>query len=329
MSVAMLAAAFEELGGSEVLEVGEHERPEPGPGEVRVRVRISGINPSDWKMRAGVTASAPPDAPQIPHQDGAGEIDAVGAGVDESRLGERVWILLAAWQRRWGTAAQWTVVPAAQAVPLPEEVDFELGACLGIPAVTAHVGLFRAGPIRSRDVLVAGGAGAVGHAAIELATRAGARVVATVSGEEKAVLALAAGAEAAIDYRAADAAERLRERAPEGFHHIMEVALRENLDLDVEVAASGATVVTYADDGRGDPAIPARAAMAAGLRFDFFLIYTLPRKAIAAAVAGVGEALAAGDLTALPLTRFPLAEVAAAHDLVERGQTGKVLLEIP
>lgn len=325
----MLAATYERLGGSEVLEVGECERPEPGPGEVRVRVRVSGVNPTDWKTRAGITAPGPPAAPQIPHQDGAGEIDAIGPGVEESRVGERVWVYLAAWQRPWGTAAQWTLVPAAQAVPLPDAADFDLGACLGIPALTAQIGLFRAGPIERRNVLVAGGAGAVGHAAIELGRRAGAHVVATVSNEEKAALARAAGAEAVVDYRAPGAADRLRAAAPDGFHHVLEVALRENLELDLQVAAPGATIVTYADDGRGDPAIPARAAMAAGLRFDFFLIYTVPAASLAAAVLGVSEALAAGALTPLPITRFPLAEIAAAHDLVERGHLGKVLVEVP
>ena len=188
---AMLAARYDRTGPArEVLRVEEIDTPEPGPGEVRVRVAVSGVNPTDWKSRSGSSAGGALDAPfLVPNQDGAGTIDAVGDGVDEARLGERVWLYFAAWQRRWGTAAQFSVVPAEQAVPLPASASFDLGASLGIPAVTAHRCLLADGPIEGATVLVAGGAGAVGHAAVELARWAGARVVATVSGDEKGRLA--------------------------------------------------------------------------------------------------------------------------------------------
>src|SRR3954470_14770793 len=208
----MLAARYTRPGAArDVLSVGDVPTPEPGPGEVRVRLRVSGVNPTDWKARSGAAVDG--DF-QIPNQDGAGFVDAVGDGVDPSRAGERVGVYFAARQRPWGTAAQYTVVPAEQAVALPEGASDDLGASLGIPALTAHRCLFADGPIDGRTVLVAGGAGAVGHAAIELATWAGARVIATVSTPEKARLAEAAGAELTVDYRDGDtAARRIRAAA--------------------------------------------------------------------------------------------------------------------
>ena len=185
----MRAALYDRYGaGSEVLRVEEIERPEPGPGEVRVKIEYSGVNPTDWKSRSGATPR-PIDGFQIPHHDGAGVIDAVGDGVDPGRIGQRVWTYMAAAGRKWGTAAQWTVVPARQAVPLPDGVSAELGASLGVPAMTAHRCLTADGPVDGKTVLVAGGAGAVGHFAIELAKFFGARVITTVSGPEKAELA--------------------------------------------------------------------------------------------------------------------------------------------
>ena len=201
----MLAAIYRSTGGSDVLAVEEVPTPSPGPGEVRVRVAVAGVNPTDWKSRAGTTGDVAFDF-QVPGQDGAGVIDAVGSGVDEARVGERVWVYFAAWQRQWGTAAQFCVVPSEQAVPLGG-ASFELGASLGIPALTAYHCLRADGPIDGADVLVAGGAGAVGHAAIELAKWSGARVVATVSGAEKGELARAAGADAVVNYRDEDAAD--------------------------------------------------------------------------------------------------------------------------
>jgi NADPH2:quinone reductase len=195
----MRAAVYETSGSSEVLDVREVETPAPGPGEVRVRVEVAGVNPTDWKVirRAG----PPAGAFAIPGQDGAGTVEAVGAGVDPARVGERVWIMFAARGRRWGSAAQFSVVPSEHAISLADSASFELGASLGIPALTAAHCLLADGPVDSRTVLVAGGAGAVGHAAIELARFAGARVVATVSNPDKAELARRAGAELVVNYR--------------------------------------------------------------------------------------------------------------------------------
>src|SRR6516164_3962080 len=206
----MRAALYRDMGeAAEVFCVEEVDRPEPGPGEVLVRVRASGVNPTDYKARSGAVPR-PVDVFQIPHQDGAGIIEAVGAGVNPGRVGERVWLWLAAAGRRWGTAAEWTTVPARQAVPLPDGASFDLGASLGVPAMTAHYCLFSDGPVAGKTVLVAGGAGAVGHFVIELAKRAGARVITTVSSAEKATLAEKAGADLVVNNRTADAAEQIR-----------------------------------------------------------------------------------------------------------------------
>ena len=210
----MRAALYDRYGtAGDVLRVEEIERPEPGPGEVRVKIEVSGINPTDWKSRTGATPR-PIDGFQIPHHDGAGVIDEVGEGVDPGRTGERVWLWMAAAGRRWGTAAQWSVVPERQAVRLPDGIPAELGASLGVPAMTAHRCLFSDGPLDGKTVLVAGGAGAVGHFAIELAKLAGATVITTVSGPAKAELATRAGADYVVNYRDADAADQIRSLAP-------------------------------------------------------------------------------------------------------------------
>jgi NADPH2:quinone reductase len=327
----MLAATYSEFGPSHVLRVVEVPTPEPGPGEVRVRLRVAGVNPTDWKSRTGGSASVGSvDGFQIPGQDGAGEIDAVGEGVDPARVGERVWVWFAAWQRKWGTAAQWTVVPAERAVPLPDGASFELGASLGIPALTAYHCLTADGPVEGRDVLVAGGAGAVGHAAIELARFLDVRtVIATVSGEEKAALAREAGARAVVNYRDDDAGDQVRAAAPDGVDRVVELALAHNLPLDLAVTAMYASIVTYADDGSGVAPVPVRRLMRPNLLLRFVLIYTVRAEELAAAVAGVQAALAAGALTTLPLHRFPLERTADAHDAVERGVVGKVVIDIP
>lgn len=324
----MLAACYRATGNADVLRAEEIDCPPLGPGEVLVRIRVSGVNPTDWKMRAGMTGSLDVDF-QIPNQDGAGVIEAVGDGVDSSRIGQRVWVYFAAWRRRWGTAAQWSVVPAGQAVELPDEASDDLGASLGIPALTAHRCVFSEGSIAGQTVLVSGGAGAVGHAAIELARWAGARVVATVSDERKAQLARDAGADAVVNYRADDAAEQIEAAAPEGVDRFVEVALSANLALDLAVAAPNATICSYANDGGDVAAVPVRRLMAPNLLLRFVLVYTMPRDALADAVAGVTAALRARTLTTLPLHRFPLDRTADAHTAVERGVVGKVVIDVP
>ena len=320
----MKAALYRNTGAAaDVLAVENVERPEPGPGEVLVRIHASGVNPTDYKTRGGLTAW-PIDGFQVPHQDGSGVIEAVGEGVDAARAGQRVWVWFAAFGRRWGTAAEWTVVPERQAVPLPDSASFELGASLGVPAMTAHYCLFADGPVAGKTVLVAGGAGAVGNFAIQLAERAGARVIATVSSPEKAALAEQAGADLVVNYRDADAASRIQSFAP-AVDRVVEVALGANLQLDLAVSRVGTVVVTYAAEA-SDPVLPVRACMTANVILRFMLLYGVPAAALDAAVADISAALASGDLTELPTHRFPLADIVSAHEAAERGVTGKVIV---
>lgn len=335
----MRAASYVETGGPEVLRLVERPAPEPGPGEVRVRVAVSGVNPTDWKTRRG---SAMPFPEVVPNQDGAGVVDAVGGGVDPRRLGQRVWLWEAAWQRPNGTAQELVCLPERQAAPLPDDASFELGASLGIPALTAHrcLTVAEAGPRRlgpgaldGRTVLVAGGAGAVGHAAIQLARWAGARVVATVSSDDKAALAAAAGADRVVNYRGGEASREILAAAPDGVDVVVEVAPAANAALDAAVLAANGTVAAYATDGGGELALAVRDLMGRNIRYQFVLVYTVPAAAKDDAVADVGAAVADGALGVgeshgLPLHRFPLEQVAAAHAAVEAGAVGKVLVDI-
>jgi NADPH2:quinone reductase len=322
----MLAAFYEGSGSPPALQVGEIDVPQPGPGEVRVKIAVSGVNPTDWKaIRAGrgVTGGV-----AIPNQDGAGRIDAVGEGVAPERVGQRVWLLFAAWKRRWGTAAEYSVVPSEHAVWLPDNASYELGASLGIPALTAWHCLCADGPIEGKTVLVAGGAGAVGHAAIELARHAGARVIATVSNPEKARLALKAGADAVVNYRDADANKQIRAHASGGIDRFVEVSLAGNLDLDLELAAPHAVISAYADDGGAEAQLPIRRMLFANVVLRFVLIYSVTPLQLRTAIDAVSAAVAAEALTTLPLHRFPLRRIRDAHDAVEGGAVGKVLVDL-
>lgn len=324
----MLAAVYERTGpAGEVLEVREVETPEPDAGWVRVRMHVSGVNPTDWKSRSGSTSS--PTRPfQVPHHDGAGVIDAVGPGVPETRVGERVWVFLAAYTSPYGTAAEYTVVPAAHAVPLPDGASFELGAGLGVPALTAHRCLTADGPLAGATVLVAGGAGAVGHSAIELARFLGAeRVLATASTDAKQELARAAGADPVVDYRRDDAAERIRAAAPDGVDRIVEVSISDNAALDLEVLAPHGVVASYASTGAPLHA-EVRPLMTKNVVLRFVLLYGVPEEALVAGARDVTRALEAGALTALPEHHFTLRQVAEAQDAVEHGATGKVLVQV-
>lgn len=325
----MKAVVYDRLGAArEVLRVAEVDVPEPAPGEVRVRVRYSAVNPTDVKARAASPGKELPFPLVIPHQDGAGQIDAVGRDVDPARVGERVWLYFAAFQRPFGSAAEWVCVPAERAVALPAGIDLELAATLGIPAMTAHWALLGDGPIAGSTVLVAGGAGAVGHFAIELARWAGARVITTVSGPAKAALAEAAGADLVVNYRDPGAVEAIRAVAPDGVDRVIEVNLGANLALNRQVLAPRRTVVTYADDGPS-PEVAVRPLMQLNASLQFLLIYGADQDTLRHAVADITTALVAGALTALPAHRFEVAETAEAHEAVESGVTGKVLVEFP
>ncbi|MEH1016151.1 NADPH:quinone reductase [Micromonospora sp. CPCC 206060] len=332
----MKAVVYERAGAPSVLQVVDRPVPEPGPGEVLVRVAVSGVNPTDWKSRQSTT---PRDGWQIPNQDGAGVIEAVGTGVDESLTGERVWVWEAAWRRPWGTASEYTVVPVRQVVLLGA-APFDLGASLGIPFLTAHRCLtvgetvpdqLHPGALAERTVLVQGGAGAVGNAAIQLARWAEATVVTTVSSPEKAQLAAAAGASHVVNYREQDVVAEVRKIAPDGVDVIVEVAAARNAAVDAQLLAPSGTVAVYADDGGDEVTIPIRAMMVPNARWQFVLIYTTPWFAKARAIDNLAAAVAQGGVhvgadAGLPLHYYPLDRAAEAHQAVQDSVVGKVLI---
>jgi NADPH:quinone reductase len=338
----MKAVSYAQYGDASVLELVERPIVEPGPGELRMRVVVSGVNPTDWKSRLSGSADAPPEA-TVPNHDGAGLVDAVGSGVPQFRVGDRVWVTLAGHERPTsGTAQEYTIVPAERVFPLPATADFELGASIGIPAATAHRTLTVAenGPMRLHPqaferttVLVAGGAGAVGNAAIQLARWAGATVVTTVSSEDKAKLASAAGAHHVINYKHADVAEEVRRLAPDGVDLIVEVAAGANTELDLDILRPRGTIAIYAADGNIPWNPDLRRNMTLNARHQYVLLYTVGWDQIATAAADINRAIEDGAIGigaqhGLPVHRFILEETAAAHCAVENSATGKVLITI-
>ena len=326
-----------------MLDLVEEPAPDPGPGQVRVRIHRSGVNPTDWKSRRGAEPGVQVDPAQTPGQDGAGTVDAVGGGVEAALLGLRVWVWEAAFQNAYGTAAEYSVLPARLVVPLPDVASFDLGAALGVPFITAHRcltvaedGPLRLGPgtLQGRTVLIAGGAGAVGNAAIQLARWSDATVITTVSSPAKAQLAAAAGADHVIDYRETDVVAEVRKIAPKG----------------VDVVAGGRAGAERRDRcrrprdrrhggdlrqqrGRRGHTAAIRPLMMPNARIQFVLLYTAPYAAKARAVEDVRAAVLdraarVGDDVGLPLHHYPLAEAAAAHTGVEEGAVGKVLLDV-
>jgi NADPH2:quinone reductase len=269
-------------------------------------------------------------------------VDAVGNGVDPAVLGQRVWIWEAAWQRPWGTAAEYTIVPQRQAVLLPATATLELGAALGIPFLTAHRALTvgesmpdRLGPgaLAGRTVLVQGGAGGVGNAAIQLARWSDARIVTTVSGPEKAQLAAAAGADEIVNYRTQDVVAEVRKLAPHGVDAIVEVSPARNAEVDAQVLGLHGVVAMYADDGGDAVTIPVRAMMAPNARWQFMLVYTEPKAAKGVGIEDINTAVADGAVrigreAGLPVHSFPLADTAKAHAELETGPTGRVIVQV-
>ncbi len=340
----MKTIVYHETGDPSVLHLVDRPVMEPGHGEVRVRIVVSGVNPTDWKSRRGAAAGEALAFTEIvPNQDGAGVVDAVGAGVSRVAVGDRVWLALAAYQRAdSGTAQEFAVLPAERVFPLPAEASFDQGASLGVPAITAYRALTVAedgppalhpGALHDKTVLVAGGAGAVGHAAIQLARWAGATVITTVSGPAKAALATAAGAHHVLTYTDSDVATLIRRIAPDGVDLIVEVAPAQNSELDLAVIRNRGSVAVYANNGGDQMTLDVRKHFSLNVRYQFVLLYTVGADVIAQAAASITEALVDGALAigadaGLPLHRFDLARTMDAHALVESGATGKVLIDV-
>jgi NADPH:quinone reductase len=327
----MRAAFYERTGlAHEVLSIGEMPTPIPGSGEVRVKVSWSGVNPSDVKSRAGNRTKSLPFPRIIPHSDGSGILDLVGPDIAPARIGERVWIWNAAWMRPYGTAAEYVVLPSNQAVSLPKNVDLTAGACLGIPALTAYHAVTMDDGVANKNVLVTGGAGAVGHYAIQLAKIKGARrVIATVSGPEKASLAREAGADIVLNYKTDDLLAAIQDAtAGQGVDRIIEVDFAANVDKDIVVLRSGGEVIVY---GSGAPkiSVPFSPSIRKGVRIAFFIVYSLDLYVREHAIADLTNILEGNLLSHNIATRLPLAKIVEAHDLVESGYAiGNVVLEV-
>ncbi|HEV7256130.1 MAG TPA: NADPH:quinone reductase [Mesorhizobium sp.] len=325
----MKAVWYERNGPArEVLQFGDIPDPQPGPGEVRVRVYASGVNPSDWKTRSG---SRPMIAPRvIPHSDGAGVIDQVGAGVDPARIGERVWIWNGQWKRPFGTAAEFIALPSEQAVALPANTSFAEGACLGIPALTAHRALTIDGSVQSQTVLVSGGAGAVGHYAIQFAQLLGAKtVITTVSSDEKAEDARSAGANHVINYRTDPVAERvIAVTDGRGVDRVVEVDVAGNAALIPQVLAQDGLCVAHGSN-RPEACFAFGPMILRGIAVRFFIVYELSPEARSHGIADLTCWLEEGRIQHTIATELPLEHTVEAHELVEQGRrTGNVVVRL-
>ena len=327
----MRAASYTRTGpAAEVLSLGELPTPEPGPGELRVKLATSGVNPSDVKTRGGYRSKDLPFARIVPHSDGAGTVDAVGDGVPASRIGERVWTWNAAWQRPMGTAAEYVVLPAAQAVPLPASTSFAAGACLGIPALTALHALRVDGDVAGQTVLVPGGAGAVGHYAVQMARLLGAaKVIATVGSAANVAVAHDAGAHVVLNYRTDDVAARvLAETGGHGADRIVELDLAANAAIDLACIRPEGRLVVYGS-GQHVMGVPFGPAIVKNVAFRAMMVYTLNAADRAAALGQLGVWLERGLLQHRIGAPLPLAEIVRAHETVEAGGSpGNVVLTI-
>jgi NADPH2:quinone reductase len=327
----MKAAFYERLGAArEVLRVAELPDPQPGPGEVRVRIRWSGVNPSDVKNRVGLRRKEMPFPRVIPHSDGMGVIDAVGAGVPAARVGERVWTWNAAFGRPHGTACELVCLPQQQAVRLPDHVADEAGACLGIPALTALHAVLMDGGVAGKTVLVAGGAGAVGHYAVQMASQLGAaRVIATVSTEEKAELARAGGADDVVFYKSEPLAERVQSlTGGRGVDRIIELDLGVNGAADLEMLRAGGECVVYGSSAT-PVQLPFYPLIAKNLQLKCFIVYSLADADRERTTATLTHLLARGALQHNIAARVPLEDIVSAHELVESGKAvGNVVVKV-
>lgn len=327
----MKAAWYETQGTpSEAFQMGEMGDPAPGPGEVRVRVQASGVNPTDTYTRSGIRKRGLPYPRIVPHQDGAGIIDAVGEGVPKSRVGERVWLYMAQWQRAFGTCAQYCALPSAQAPRLPDNCSFAEGASLGVPWLTAHYAVTMHAPVEGRTVLVGGGTGAVGYYCIQIAKANGAKVIATVGSAAKGAIARAAGADEVIDFRAEDVGERVGAlTGGRGADRILEPFFAQNAAHYPRMLAKNGSIIVYGAGGT-EGSIPAAWGIQTHPTICFIYMYELPGESYARAVADFGSMQGAGRLKHLPVREFTLEQVAAAHEAVEAGNGGtRMIVKIP
>ncbi len=326
----MKAIWYEEAGDAEkVLVFGDMDRPIPNRGEVLIRLHASGVNPSDVKTRSG--ARGPMAYSRvIPHSDGAGIIEAVGEGVVPSRIGQRVWVWNGAWGRAYGTCAEYISLPSEQAVSLPDEVSYDAGACLGIPACTAYYGVFSDGSVEGKTVLVTGGAGAVGHYAVQFAKLGGANVITTVSGPDKAAHAETAGADSIINYREGDVAATIMDATEgRGVDRIVEVEFGGNLEVSNKILRPNSVIATYGSMGNMEPILPFYPMMFKGVTLRMYLVYILSAEDRRMTTEGVNKMIAMGQIKHAITKTFSLEDTASAHKTVESGKgIGNIVVRI-
>ena len=327
----MRAAWFDSFGSAkDVLNVGDRDTPTAGPGEVLVRLHTSGVNPSDVKKRAGSFPGLLDDGFVIPNSDGAGSIEAVGDGVDQSRVGQRVWVYQAQYARRFGTAAEYVAIDASRAPALPDNTAFDIGACLGIPAMTAHRTVFADGDVAGQTILVTGGAGRVGHYAIQWAQQAGATVIASASNADDALSCEKAGAAQVINHREDDVVGQIMAASNgQPIDRVIDVEFGGNLPTTVEVLKIGGVIATYASTQVPEPRLPFFSMMYKDMTVRTIIVYAMPESAKQQAIVDIDKALRADSLQHRIAATLPLSEIAASNELVEQGSIrGAVVLTI-
>ena len=317
----MKAAWFEEFGSAaDVLKVGEQPAPVVAPGQVLVRLETSGVNPSDVKKRAGSFPTLLDEGLVIPHSDGAGVIAAVGPGIAASRIGERVWTYQAQYGRRFGTAAEFVAIDSGRAVGLPDNTSFDIGACLGIPAMTAHRCVFSDGPVAGQTILVTGGAGRVGHYAVQWAKQAGAKVIATACGSDDQRSCVEAGADATVCHRDGDwSAAVLDANDGNAVDRVVDVEFGKNLPEMLKLVKPGTTIATYSSTQVTEPKLPFFQMMYLDLTVRFVIVYAMPEEAKQQAIDAINAKLTAGDLQHRVAHVVPFEQIARAHELIETG----------
>ena len=317
----MKTASYQSFGPArKVLVVGELDQPSPGPGEVLVKLATSAVNPSDVKKRMGSAPDLLDNGLVIPHSDGAGVIESVGEGVDAARLGERVWVYQAQHARRFGTAAQYIALESRRAVPLPVNTGFEVGACIGIPVMTAHRCVFADGPVDGRVLVVTGGAGRVGHYAVQLASQAGAKVIATASNPADSEACIEAGACGVVNHREADwAAQLIQVNGGKKVDRVIDVEFGANLSSVLDVIRTSGTIVSYGSAAAPEPKLPFYRMMFLDLLVRLVIVYEMPEAAKVAAIADISAALEQERLQHRITHLLPLDNIAQSHELIEQG----------
>lgn len=327
----MRAAWFEKFGSAaDVLTLGELDKPVAGPGEVLVRIYTSAANPSDVKKRAGSFPDLLDHGRVIPNSDGAGVIEAVGDGVPASRVGERVWIYQAQFARRFGTAAEYVAIDSKRAPRLPDKAGYDVGACLGIPVMTAHRCVFADGSVEGQTVLVTGGAGRVGHYAVQWASQAGAKVIATASNGTDAAACISAGASKIVNHREADCADAILDAASgKPVDRVVEVEFGANLDTSLKVLRTGGVIATYSSMQEPQPALPFFRMMYMDLTVRFVIVYAMPESAKQFAIADIERALSADALQHRIARTYALEDIATSNEHVEQtGVRGTIIVHL-